>query len=285
MLKLGIITDQISMDFEKALKFTKELGLEYIEIHALWNKNIEELTDEEVAKAKSMVDKYNLKVSLISSTLFLQCPLDEINRTYGGIDDYFITISGNYNMHIKALQRCINLCKIFDTNRLRTFGFIKEKEYNDETVVKKIVERLKMPVAMVEDAGLTLLLENCPHTYLQFGALTKRVIETMGSKKFKALWDPGNDLRSGGKPYPDDYMMIREHMDYVHAKDVSLDGGPHMVPIGEGVINYREILKSLMDDGFDGIISLEPEYVDLQGGRPEGCEKSLNGILKIIESI
>ena len=50
------------------------------------------------------------------------------------------------------------------------------------------------------------------------------------------------------------------------------------------LIIYSEILKSLIDDGYDGIISLEPEYVDPQGGRPEGCRKSLSGIRKIIES-
>ena len=238
MFKLGIITDQISMDFEKALQFTKELGLEYIEIHALWNKNIEDLSDEEVAKAKSLVDKYDLKVSLISSTLFLQCPLDEINREYGSIDDYFITISGSYDMHIKALRRCIDLCEIFNTDKLRTFGFIEEAKYDDETAVKKIVNKLETPAKMVEKAGLTLLLENCPHTYLQFGELTKRVIEKMGYKNFRALWDPGNALRSGGKPYPDDYMMIREYISYMHAKDVLFNEESHMVPIGEGVINY-----------------------------------------------
>ena len=285
MFKLGIITDQISMDFEKALQFTKELGLEYIEIHALWDKNIEELSDDEVAKAKKLVDKYNLKVSLISSTLFLLCPLDDGNREYGSIDDYFITISGSYDKHIEYLKRCIDLCRVFETDKLRTFGFNKEKDYDNETVVDKIVEKLKLPVEMVENAGLTLVLENCPHTYLQFGSLTKKVIEKMGSERFKALWDPGNALRSGGVPYPDDYMMIKDHIAYIHAKDVLLEGEPHMVPIGEGVINYKEILKNLVDDGFDGIISLEPEYVDPEGGRPEGCRKSLSGIQEIIESL
>jgi len=143
MYKLGVITDQVSMDFEESLRFIKDLGLEYIEIHALWNKNIEELSDEEVAEAKRLVKKYDLKVSLISSTLFLQCHLDESDKGFESIDDYFITISGDYNTHLKALQRCIELCDIFDSDKLRTFGFIQEKEYDDEVVVQKIVEKLK----------------------------------------------------------------------------------------------------------------------------------------------
>jgi len=285
MYKLGVITDQVSMDFEDSLRFISDLGVEYIEIHALWNKNIEELSDDEVGEAKRLVKKYDLKVSLISSTLFLQCHLDRNEEEFGSIDDYFITISGNYDTHLKALQRCIELCDIFETDKLRTFGFIKEKEYDDDAVVEKIVEKLKGPVEKVERAGVTLLLENCPHTYLQFGALTKRVIEVLGSKSFRALWDPANALRSGGKPYPEDYGTIKEYIAHMHAKDVSLEGTPHMVPLGEGIIDYEGILKSLVDDGYEGVISLEPEFVDSKGGRPEGCRKSLQGIHRIFDSI
>ena len=44
MFKVGIITDQVSMDFEYALKIIEELGIKYIEIHSLWNKTIEDIT-------------------------------------------------------------------------------------------------------------------------------------------------------------------------------------------------------------------------------------------------
>ncbi len=113
MFKVGIITDQVSMDFEESLKFIKEQELEFIEIHALWNKNIEELDKEEVSRARKLVDAYGLKVSLISSTLFLQCHLEEKGRAFKSFDDYFITIEGDYGTHLKALDRCISLADIF----------------------------------------------------------------------------------------------------------------------------------------------------------------------------
>ena len=282
MYKIGTITDQVSMDFEHALNFIKELGLEYVEIHALWNKNIEELTDDEVAEAKRLLNKYGLKVSIISSTLFLQCHLLESDKKFGPIDDYFITIAGDYDDHIKALKRCIELCEIFDTDKLRSFGFIKEGFLDDDDALQKIKEKLLKPIEMVEKAGLMLLLENCPHTYLQFGALTKRAIEQIDSKNFRALWDPANALRSGDSPYPEDYSHIKKYIVHVHAKDVSLEGGVHMVPLGEGIIDYNGILKSLKKDGFNGVISLEPEFVDGVGGRPEGLRKSLDGIKRIL---
>jgi sugar phosphate isomerase/epimerase len=227
-------------------------------------------------------------VSLISSTLFLQCRFDDdgrSNRWFTRIDDYFITITGDYASHLEALGRCVRLCDMFDTDKLRTFGFINESPMDDDDAVAKIFELLREPVETVEKAGLVLAMENCPHTYLQFGSLTRRVIDRIGSPHFRALWDPANAMRSGGVPFPQDYGCVRGSVVHVHAKDIAMEGGMHMVPLGEGVIDYSGILKSLREDGFGGVISLEPEYMDPKGGRPEGVRRSLVGIKSILKSL
>lgn len=285
MFKIGLITDQVSMDFEEALKFIREQGLEYIEIHALWNRNVEELEKEEALRAKKLVDAHGLKVSLISSTLFLQCHLEESGKAFKSIDDYFITIEGDYRTHLNALGRCIALADLFGCDKIRTFGFIKERDLSDDKAVSKIAEAMKEPVGMVERAGLTLVLENCPHTYLTHGSQTKRVIDEVGSKRFRALWDPGNALRSGGSAYPADYGIVRPYIAHIHAKDLIIGEKPRMVPLGEGEVDYRGIFGSLLADGYDGIVSIEPEYVDKKGGRPEGCRRSLHGVRRILSSL
>ncbi|TRM79994.1 xylose isomerase, partial [Sulfolobus sp. D5] len=37
---LGIISDEISQDFEHSLKVISELGANFVEIRNLWNKNV-----------------------------------------------------------------------------------------------------------------------------------------------------------------------------------------------------------------------------------------------------
>jgi sugar phosphate isomerase/epimerase len=273
------------MDFEKALKFIKDQGLEYIELHALWDKNIEELDDEAVSRAKKLVGAYGLKVSNISSTLFLQCSLEGDGADFGRIDDYFITIQGNERAHLAALERCIRLAGVFGCDKIRTFGFIKERELGVDDAVSRVAEKLKKPVEMAEREGLTLILENCPHTYLTYGSLTRRTIEELDSKSIRALWDPGNALRSGGSPFPEDYLSVRPFIAHVHAKDLAVDGRPRMVPLGEGMIDYRGILLSLAEDGYGGVVSIEPEYVAEEGGRPEGCRRSLQGVRRILSAV
>jgi len=58
-----------------------------------------------------------------------------------------------------------------------------------------------------------------------------------------------------------------------------------MVPLGEGVIDYRSIVKSILDDGYRGTISLEPEYVDKSGGRPEGVRRACRGLCDIFREL
>ena len=50
MGKLGVITDGISRDFEHALRVMTEAGLEYAELQYLWDKEVGDLNDEEMAR-------------------------------------------------------------------------------------------------------------------------------------------------------------------------------------------------------------------------------------------
>ena len=97
---LGIITDQISMDFEESLKAVKKLGLKYVEIHSLWDKNIEDLNKEEIKKVKSLLKSYDLFLSDISSTIFLQCSINDNPNDFPSLADWFLTISGDFKKHL-----------------------------------------------------------------------------------------------------------------------------------------------------------------------------------------
>lgn len=285
MFDLCVITDQVSMDLEYSLQYLQDLGVEWIEIHALWDKNIEELNEKEVEKAVSLVEKYGMRVSNISGTLFLCCPLSKTERKeYEPIDDYFITVQGDYTEHLEMHKRCLDLCKKFKTDKLRVFGFIEEQtDMNEDEMIATVAELFSEPVAMAEKEGITVLCENCPHTYLNKGYLVQKVIEKLGSPNLQALWDPGNTVRAGGTPFPDDYNTVKKSIGHIHLKDLTSEG--KMVPLGEGVLEYDKILGQLIKDGYPGTASLEPEYVAKKGGRPEGLRRAYESITRIIGSL
>ncbi|MEM3950640.1 MAG: sugar phosphate isomerase/epimerase, partial [Saccharolobus sp.] len=50
--KVGIISDEISLDFEHAVKVIKELGASHVEVRNLWNKNITQVSDSEFSEMR-----------------------------------------------------------------------------------------------------------------------------------------------------------------------------------------------------------------------------------------
>ena len=286
MLKLGIITDQVSMDLEHALPVIEDLGIHYVEIHSLGNKTIENLSLSQAKQAQEIVRKYGLEVSNISATLFLMCHLKESKTIIPHFSDHFITKRGDYYQHLQALEYCIQLGEIFATDKIRIFGFRKEKPLDNETAINLISEKLRYPVELAEKAGVTLLLENCPHTYLQAGWQTAKVIEQINSENLKALWDPGNTLRRGTIPYPDDYEKTRQYLAHIHVKDLARENSDYRpVLLGEGEIDYRKIIRNLVEDNYEGVISLEPEYEAKTGGQIKSSKQSVIRIRKILDSL
>jgi len=291
MFNLGVITDQISMDLEKSLKFIKNLGVEYAELHSMWDKNIEELNKDEINSAKKLLKKYQLKVSNISSTVFLQCSLSDKNKKFEKLTDYFISISGDYSFHLKNLEHCMELAEEFDTNKVRIFGFEVDGGISKDQIVGIVTERVAEPVKLAEKKGIVLILENCPFTYMDESILVKKVIENIGSKNLRALWDPGNLMRVDSKsliPFPDEYNIIKDYISHIHIKDVTVKGSEkekRIVPLGTGDVNYDGILKSLKEDEFKGILSLETELFLGKEGSIKDIKQSFDSLVNIYKSL
>ena len=80
MAKLGVITDGISRDFEHALGVMSEVGLDYAELQFLWDKEVGDLDQSEIARVKSLVDSHGVTVSCISRHNF--AGLSDDSREY-----------------------------------------------------------------------------------------------------------------------------------------------------------------------------------------------------------
>jgi len=292
MFKVGIITDEVSMDFEYALRVIKEWEVKYIEIHSLWNKTVENLNEREVERAKRLIKKYQVIVSNISSTCFLFCPLSDAEelRHMRNIREDFIAVWGDYSEHLSYLKRSIKLAQMFETNLVRIFGFrrMNPSRQLDERILNKIVDKLREPAKIAEQSGITLILENCPFTYLGEGRLTSKILKKLNSKNIKLLWDPANVLAAGGEPYPNDYQFVKNHLVHLHIKDVVVDkanGQIKKVPVGKGSMNYREILQGLYQDEYQGVVSLETGCKGEDGSRKSGIKESLIQLREIMSGL
>src|SRR5579871_5020428 len=65
--RLSVINDEISEDFDFACSVAAhDFGLSWIELRGMWKKNITELDQAELGRARGILEKYNLRVTDIA---------------------------------------------------------------------------------------------------------------------------------------------------------------------------------------------------------------------------
>ena len=286
MFKLGVFTDEVSQDFERALHvIKKDFQVNYVELRTMWNKNLIELADTEIKYVKKLLDKYNLQVSCVASP-FLKCDL--IEEKGGTKKDTFFKGEGGYKTHLSILERSIELAKIFSTKLIRSFSFWRVKDSIDYETWHEIVYKIKFAVSKVEKEGLILALENEHECNIATGAEACKLMKEINSSHLGLIWDPGNAFFAGETPYPDGYNLIRRYIVHVHIKDALYDKKAkkyQWVPIGKGEIDLKGQLRALLRDKYEGIVSLETHYRSKKRSEEEDTRESFRELKNLLNYV
>jgi sugar phosphate isomerase/epimerase len=280
--KLGIITDEIGDDFEKALDFISHQSLGYCELRDLWKKNIMNVSQEDRTRAEQMIEKHQLHVSDIASPIF-KYNLPEVPAPPEQVDQFGASFTDKDSE--KLLLKSFELGKFFGTRKIRIFAFLRVRPEEAEKAYPIIRDRLANAAENAKKNGMILVLENEATCNVGTGKELGRILRDVNSPSLRGNWDPGNSTVLNEVPYPDGYREVRGLFDHMHAKDSKRDpatGKMSWVPVGAGVINWRGQIKALRDDGYKGTVSLETHYRRPDGNKLESTRESLEGLLKII---
>jgi sugar phosphate isomerase/epimerase len=283
--KLGVITDEIAEDFDKALEFIASYALAYCEVRELWQKNVMKLSQEELERAKQLIEKHNLKVSEIASPIF-KYHLPEMPSLHPNMPDTFRAADLTDKDTENLLQRVFKLAPFFGTSKVRVFSYWRVEE--PEKAYPLVRERLAKAAALAAQHNITLLLENENDCNVGTGKELGRMLRDINSPHLRGMWDPCNAAQLGEVPYPDGYRQVRGLFPHMHLKDVKKDsatGGLQYVPVGEGMIDFRGQFNALLDDGYDGTMSLETAYARPDGNKLESTRESLEGLLRVMKSV
>ena len=282
MFKLSVINDEITADFGRAAEVAaQEFGLHYIEIRALWGKNIMRLDAKEIAEARNILEKNKLRVSSIASPIFKVdwsgAPLSKFSpkRDQFGADFTF-------EQQDELLERGLELARVFHVDRIRIFDFWRlddQKPYRAAMDEKLIAASQK-----AAKRGITLLLENEPSCNTATGAEAARTLEAVRSPNFKLNWDPGNAASVGEIAYPDGYSHLpKARIGYMHCKDVVrvAAGKYEWMKMGGGIIDYVSHYRALKKDGYRGVVSLETHWRGA-GTPEESTRQSMAGMKELL---
>jgi sugar phosphate isomerase/epimerase len=278
--KLGIITDELSEDFAQALDFISAYALPFCELRELWNKNIMNLSQEELTRAQQIIQQHGLRVSDIASPLF-KYNLPEMPAREEKRDTFRANFTDQDTEDL--LRRAFTLARFFGTKQVRIFSYWRVDE--PARAYPHVRDRLARAAALAAKSGIVLALENEPACNIGTGKELGRLLRDINSPYLRGTWDPGNSVMLGEVPYPDGYREVRGLFSHMHFKDVKKDpqtGKLSWAPVGAGVIDYRGQLAALRQDNYQGTMALETHYLRADGNKLESTRESLQGLLKLL---
>ena len=279
--KLGIITDEISEDYGKALDFITHYSLGYCELRDLWQKNIMNLSQAELGRAKRLIEEHHLQVTDIGSPIFKynlpEMPVHKHER-----DTFRASFTEEDSERL--LHESFKLANLFGTRKVRIFSYWRVKE--PEKAYPYVRDRLAKAAKLAGENGIVLVLENEHDCNIGTGEELGKILRDVDSPHLRGNWDPGNAAMLHEIPYPAGYQHVRGLFAHMHIKDVKKDsrtGRLEWAPVGGGFIDWKGQFAALRRDRYEGDMSLETHYRRPDGNKVESTRESLLGLFQVIK--
>ena len=282
--KVAVINDEISQDFAHVCEVaSREFGMNWIELRGMWDKNLLKLDAKEIAEAKSILQKNQLRVTDIASPLFKVDWPGAPQSKYSPKRDQFHA-DFTFEQQDEVLDRSIELAKVFGTDRVRLFDFWR---LDDQAPYRAAMnEKLREAAEKAAKKNIILILENEPACNTATAAEAAKVLAEVTSRNLMLNWDPGNAAERDEKPFPDGYNLLpKERIGHCHCKDAvrKSDGsGYEWAAMGRGIIDWVGQFKALERDGYHFAVSLETHWRGA-GTPEESTRQSWAGMKKELQ--
>ncbi|MDQ3349656.1 MAG: sugar phosphate isomerase/epimerase, partial [Acidobacteriota bacterium] len=279
---IAAITDEFATDdLEVALRAMEEIGMTGAELRVVGGRNIIELSDEEIARARAQVEAHGMRVLSIASPL-LKCvlpggpPLDERFQ-----QDVFGS-AYTFEDQPRLTRRAFDIAEQAGARLIRVFSYWRtidpQREYD------RIAAALSDLADQALERGLVIGLENEHACNVGTGAEAARMLAAVDHPALKLIWDPANAFILGETPYPSGYASLpADRIVHVHAKDCVMAGlKPAWGPLGEMGVDWKGQVAALVRDGYQGAVSLETHWRGPDGDRLQAsivCGKNLRELV------
>lgn len=241
-INISINLDEISDDFDKAVKFLVKNKVKFAEIRTINRKNIVDFDIEDVKKFATILSKNDLRVSAIASPLFKWY----LNQTGEKVlhDNFSFNPDLNENQKREYILKTIKIAKIFGTKNIRVFSNFKQDGLKSKDLFRDAMFRY-----MLEEfskAGVVPLLENEPVCLISKADDYLDTLRKYGKQGLKAWWDIANLYDVGDLVDGNLINNLAPFVEYLHVKDKVSRIEKIYVPLGKGYINYKRIFSDLI---------------------------------------
>ena len=231
-LELGLVSDEVSPDFNEAARYAGEWGISIFELRVLKTGRIPAVDQGELREVQTLVKNSGLRITALSPGIF-KLPLSQISK----LQEELAT----------TLPETLALAREFGASLVIAFGFQREQNEKPE-LFSRAVDLMSRAAEKAGKEGIRLVIENEPGFWCDSGANMAKLIQTVNSPYLRANWDPCNGYGTAERPYPEGYEAVKQYVANVHVKDTKEGSLIRCVPVGEGAVNWRGQLAALVRD-------------------------------------
>ena len=281
LFPIAAITDEFSPDIATAVRSMSEVGMTASELRMVFGKNIIDLTDEELDRAKEIVAERGMKIISIASPL-LKCVLPDAPEIDSRFQQDIFASKHTFEDQPRLTDRAFEIAKRTGAHIVRVFSYWRTVK--PEACFDRVVTALRTLADKAAKHDLIIGLENEHACNLATGAETAHLLAALDHPNLQVVWDPCNALVSGENPFPEGYQRLApRRIVHVHAKDCFVkDHKPTFGPLGECGIDWKGQIAALVADGYRGYISLETHWGGPGGDKHAGsviCGRNLKALV------
>ncbi len=285
-LRIGVITDEFSQDFERVCATAVELGVPELEIRMAWGKNVLDMSDGEINELKSIADRHGRAFIAVASPVY-KCVLPE----GGEIDERFqhdaFQASHSFNDQPRLLERALEIAARLEAPYVRVFSFWRTVD--PERNRSRIVELLQAGGEAARDSGILLGLENEAACHFGTGAEVGTAISELDADVYGVVWDPANAVVCGERAFPDGFGHLPvNRICHVHAKDLIVDSSTsryEWCDVGRGQVGWAAQLAALVEADYDGSVSLETHWGGPGGDKFEASSICARSLARLVAAV
>src|SRR6266566_8605750 len=256
LFRVAAITDEFGPDITQSVASMKAIGMTGDELRIVFGRNIIDLTDAELDRAKRICVEAGMEIMSIASPL-LKCVLPGAPEVDSRFQQDMFAAKHNFEDQPRLTARAFEIAHRLGARIVRVFSYWRSVE--PDQCFDGVVTALRGLAEKAAKEDVIIGLENEHACNIATASETARVLAAIKHPNLQVVWDPANYYVSGENPYPDRYRKLPvSRIVHVHAKDCHVDGHkPIWGPLGEQGIDWRGQIAALARDGYKGWISLE----------------------------
>ncbi len=239
-MKISVINDEVSQNLDEVIRLAKEFGLAGIELRSVFGHAPEHFTIELLNDVHATLQRTSTAIAGYAPPTF-KVPLPISDSEYRSAADQLNV----YESHAATLS----------APHLRIFSFLRTGDPNPREAARVLGQILG-----TRRGDVPLLVETGTRTNTPTLRHALDLLDELGNESIGILWDPGNSLFSGYETtsLPDAYWSARGYIRHIHVKD-PLDSRRY-TRLGDGMLDWPQILHRLATDDYTGFLSLETHW-------------------------